>query len=257
MNTAVIAVCAFLASGLTLFSGFGLGTLLMPVVAIFFPLETAIAITAIVHLANNFFKLALMGRNADRAVVTRFGIPALISSFAGAFLLVWLSSLDPVLQYSFIGRQLNIMPVKLIVGIIIIIFVLLELSPGFQKLSFGPKALPAGGVISGFFGGLSGHQGAFRSMFLIKAGLNKDQFISTGVVIAVMVDFSRLLVYGWDIHTSGRSLDFNTIMIAILSAFAGVFIGSRLLKKMTIKSIQVIVSLLLAFVAIGLIVGLI
>jgi len=56
----VLCLAALAVSGLTLFSGFGLGTLLMPVFAIFFPIEIAIAMTAIVHLANNIFKLALV-----------------------------------------------------------------------------------------------------------------------------------------------------------------------------------------------------
>lgn len=46
--------------------------------------------------------------------------------------------------------------------------------------------------MSGFFGGLSGNQGAFRSAFLIKAGLSKDAYIATGVVAAVIVDLTRL-----------------------------------------------------------------
>ena len=53
MEFLIVCVASLLASALTLFSGFGLGTLLMPVVALFFPLELAIAMTAIVHLANN------------------------------------------------------------------------------------------------------------------------------------------------------------------------------------------------------------
>ena len=61
----VICAVALAVSGLTLFSGFGLGTLLMPVFAIFFPIEVAIAATAVVHLANNIFKLALLSRHAD------------------------------------------------------------------------------------------------------------------------------------------------------------------------------------------------
>jgi hypothetical protein len=88
-----ITICtvALLASGLTLFSGFGLGTILMPVFALFFPLPLAIASTAVVHLSNNLFKLLLLGRHADRGVVIRFGIPALVfaavlAAFLGAFL---------------------------------------------------------------------------------------------------------------------------------------------------------------------------
>jgi hypothetical protein len=45
----VIAATALIVSGLTLFSGFGLGTILMPAFALFFPLTVAIAATAVVH----------------------------------------------------------------------------------------------------------------------------------------------------------------------------------------------------------------
>ena len=87
MEYAIVCIAALLASGLTLFSGFGLGTLLMPVVAIFFPLEIAIAITAVVHFSNNLFKLALMGHHADRSILLKFGLPAVIAALIGAALL--------------------------------------------------------------------------------------------------------------------------------------------------------------------------
>ena len=67
---------AFIISGLTLFSGFGLGTLLLPVFAFFFPLEVALAATAVIHMANNLFKVGLLSRQGDWEVVRRFGLPA-------------------------------------------------------------------------------------------------------------------------------------------------------------------------------------
>jgi uncharacterized protein len=67
------SLAAFFTAGLTFFSGFGLGTLLLPVFALFFPLETAIGLTALVHLANNLFKLALVGKYADLGVVRALG----------------------------------------------------------------------------------------------------------------------------------------------------------------------------------------
>ena len=66
MHYLIICTAAFLVSGLTLFSGFGLGTLLLPVMALFFPIDAAIALTAIVHCLNNLFKFALLGRHADQ-----------------------------------------------------------------------------------------------------------------------------------------------------------------------------------------------
>ena len=255
MEIVVIALAALFASCLTLFSGFGLGTLLMPVVAIFFPLDVAIAMTAMVHFANNVFKLGLLGLNADRGVILRFGIPAIIASLLGALLLTRLSHLAPIDQYVLGGSTYTIMPIKLVVGAVIIAFVALELSPTFAALSFDRRFLPFGGCISGFFGGLSGHQGAFRSMFLIKAGIGKEQFIATGVVLAVLVDITRMLVYGWDATTAPKNVDWLAVGIATLFAFAGAFVGARLVKKLTITAVQRIVSVLLVIVGIGLILG--
>ena len=93
MTMLVVCTVALLASGLTFFSGFGLGTLLLPVFAFFFPLEEAIALTAVVHFLNGLFKLALVGRHVDRGVILRFGLPAIAAAFVGARALHALSGL--------------------------------------------------------------------------------------------------------------------------------------------------------------------
>jgi len=255
MELIVVCLSALIASALTLFSGFGLGTLLMPVVALFFPLELAIAMTAIVHLANNLFKIGLLGRSADPAVLVRFGVPAVLTALIGAALLTWLGELRPWFEYSVLGHEIQVSPLKLIIGLIIIVFVALELSPWFSKLTVDRKWLPMGGMISGFFGGLSGHQGAFRSMFLLKAGLDKEAFVATGVVLAVMVDMSRLVIYGADIVANRSVVQWPLVLAASASAFIGAYVGSKVLKKVTIRSIQLAVSFVLTIVALGLISG--
>lgn len=256
MDIIIVSVVALMASALTLFSGFGLGTLLMPVVAIFFPLEIAIGITAMVHLANNVFKVALLGRKADHAALIRFGIPAVLCAFLGAFVLSWLSGMEPILEYIAFEKEMRVSPVKLIVGLLILIFVILELSPKFSAIKFDKKYLPYGGAISGFFGGLSGHQGAFRSMFLLKTGLSKEKFVATGVVLAVMVDMSRLVIYGWGMSAQHQDIEWQLVLAASLSAFIGAYFGVRLLKKITIRAIQITVSVLLVIISLGLITGL-
>jgi uncharacterized protein len=255
MEILIIALTAFLAASLTLFSGFGLGTLLMPVVALFFPVEVAIGITAVVHLANNLFKLGLVGGQADLGVVLRFGVPALLAALAGAALLGWLGNLHPLVEYTVAGREVAIMPLKLIIGVLILGFVVMELSPAFVALGFDARFLPLGGCVSGFFGGLSGNQGAFRSMFLIKAGLTKEQFVGTGVVLAVIVDLARLPIYGFVFFNGERAMDYRLMAVACLAAFAGSFLSVRLMKKLTIRFIQILVSCLLVTVALGLIAG--
>lgn len=255
MDYALISVVAFLASVLTLFSGFGLGTLLMPVVAIFFPIEVAIAMTAMVHFANNVFKLSLVGRKADVRVLWRFGMPAVVMAFIGAFLLFYLSQGMVLYQYSMFGRVFQVSLIQFMMGVLILFFVFVDVLPRFSEIKFDSKYLFVGGALSGFFGGLSGHQGAFRSMFLSKVGLSAEAFVATGVVLAVMVDVSRLLVYGWDLSKQSALVDWHLVVCASLSAFAGAYLGAKLLKKITVRFVQYAVSVVLVLIAFGMIFG--
>jgi len=252
----VIPFAAFLVALLTLFSGFGLGTLLLPAVAVFFPVVVAVALTAVVHLANNLLKLALLGRQADLAVLLRFGIPANLGALIGAELLVGISHVRPLSSYTLGGREFVIEPAKLLIAVLILGFVALDLMPRFQRLTFDRKYLVLGGLLSGLFGGLSGHQGAFRSAFLLKAGLTKEQFIATGAVLASIVDVSRLLVYA---TMSGPVVRENltVLIMATAGAFAGTVLGTRWIGKVTMKAIQRLVAVLLVLIAIGLGAGLI
>lgn len=250
MNYLIICLAALIGSGLTLFSGFGLGTILAPVFALFFPIEIAIALTAIVHFLNNLFKIALLGRHAKMRVVLLFGIPALVAAIAGAKLLVAFSDMPALYTYALSGKTLHVMPVKLVIALLMIVFAVLELTPRFSKISFDKKYLPLGGIISGFFGGLSGHQGALRSMFLVKAGLGKEAYIATGVAIAVLIDISRLAVYAGVFRSMGAALDYGLLTAASLSAFAGAWLGNKLVKKITIRALHLIVAVMLLAIAI-------
>src|SRR5688572_11464990 len=94
----------------------------MPVFAIFFPVEVAVALTAIVHLANNIFKLFLTGKKADWAIVLRFGLPAIIGALIGAFLLLRITGLQPLYTYTLYDREFFITPLKLIIAVLLIFF---------------------------------------------------------------------------------------------------------------------------------------
>lgn len=245
MAYVIICLVAFLGSALTLFSGFGLGTLLVPVFAIFFPIEIAIILTAVVHFLNNLFKLTLLGKKADKNVIFRFGIPSIVAAFAGAYLLTLLTGMQPLFQYTIFNKTFVVMPVKLTVAVLLIVFALFDIVPRFTSLQFHKKYLPVGGLLSGFFGGLSGNQGALRSAFLIRAGLSKEAFIATGVVIACLIDISRLTVYSKQIINIDSRFNYSLIVVATLSAFAGAYMGNRFLKTITIITVQYIVAIML------------
>ena len=256
MEIIIISIVAFLTAIITFFSGFGLGTILTPVFVLFFPVEIAIALTGVVHFTNNLFKISLVGKNADKAVLIKFGIPAILSSFLGAWLLLKIVLLPALIEYQIGSKEFFIIPVKLIIAILLIIFSILEIAPSFQKIQFGRDKLVLGGILSGFFGGLTGIQGAIRSAFLIKSGLSKESYIATGVVIACLVDFTRLSVYAS--RFTGSNLSENIILLICVTgaAIAGAYVGNKLLRKITFRFIQILVAVMLLIISLALGAGL-
>ena len=257
MSYVIICTAAVVVAALTLFSGFGLGTLLMPLFALFFPVELAIAATAVVHLANNVFKIILVGRRANFRVVAMFAIPAAACAVGGALLLGAVAGLEPLVQYELGSRLCTITAVKLVIAVLIFFFAMFELVPAFDRLALDRKYVPLGGALSGFFGGLSGHQGALRTAFLIRLGMEKEVFIGTIVVSAVVVDIFRLAVYGatfvaMDISKLKAESAVWLVVAGIIAAFLGSFIGSRLLKRITMQTVKYIVGVMLIALALGL-----
>jgi uncharacterized membrane protein YfcA len=192
--------------------------------------------------------------------VLRFAIPGAIAAFIGAALLNLFAHLTPLYTYQLFSREHDITVIKLVIGILIIGFSLFELLPRLRQLSFDRKYLPLGGLLSGFFGGLSGNQGALRSAFLIKTGMEKEAFIGTGTVSAVIVDVARMLVYGLSFYTSqveDLTGTWALVLAATLAAFFGAFMGKRLLKTITLGAIQLIVGIMLIMIGLGMTSGLI
>ncbi|MCW8926339.1 MAG: TSUP family transporter [Xanthomonadales bacterium] len=256
-----VVLAAFFAAGLTLYSGFGLGTLLLPVFALFFPAEMAVVATAMVHGANNVFKVTLLGRHADTGVVLKFGVPAIAAAILGALALGWFAASGSGLTIESGDMVLSrITPVKLVIGVLMIGFALFELLPRFHGMAFERRYLPLGGLLSGFFGGLSGHQGALRSAFLAKAGLSTERFVGSNAVIGFLVDLSRISVYVALFTAAGGNItEFGAWPLVIsgaVAAFAGVLLGKRYLRKVTMKSVQTLVGLLLFGVGLALLTGL-
>jgi uncharacterized protein len=251
----IVCIVALLASGLTFFSGFGLGTLLLPAFALFMPVEHAIAMTAVVHLLNGLFKLALLRTHIDRAVLLRFGVPAVLAALLGAWLLSTLGTLPALHAYTAFGHRFEMLALKLVIGVLLLLFALVELVPKLRDLEFDARWQPLGGALSGFFGGLAGMQGALRSAFLARSGLDKQAFVATGAAIACVIDLSRLAMYAGTLARVFGSLDHRLLGCAVLAAFAGAWFGNRLLRKTTLRGLQRIVATMLFVYAIGLIAG--
>lgn len=249
----LIPLVALVASLLTLISGFGLGTLLLPVFALFFSLELAVALTAVVHLLNKLFKFGLLWRDVDRGVLLRFGLAGIVGAWLGALLLMRLEDLP----YLYPGVNEPVSVTKAVIALLMAVFAIIELLPNAKKWALPPQWLVPGGALSGFFGGLSGHQGALRSIFLLRSGLGKEAFIATGTAIAVLVDLTRIPVYLRRMPEGLLQEQRTLLLLTTLAAFVGAWWGKRLIPKITFRAVQVLVGVLLLGIAGALLVGVI
>ena len=243
MELIIISISAFLASMLTLFSGFGLGMILMAVMSLFYSVEVAIALTAIVHFLNNILKMIMFKKHINVTILLFFGGSAILFAYFGA---EFLSFLKDINSTAFHNNYLNIA-----VAATLLFFAFYK--PKTDLKTLNPKFLTLGGLLSGFFGGFAGQQGAIRSAFLINLGLTKHVFIATGVSIALCIDIVRISTYLKNGVLSPILIEQTTIIVAIISAFLGIIIGKNLFEKTELKWIHLIVKGLIVLVSVFLI----
>jgi uncharacterized protein len=222
----LVALVAAFASALTLVSGFGLGTLLLPAFALFLPVPTAVAATAIVHLLNNLLKSSLLQDRADWRTVLAFGLPAVPAAVLGGWLL---------------GEA---KAPEVMVGGLLILFGVLELMPWFQRLKAPAWAMPLGGALTGLLGGLTGQQGALRSIFLLRARMAPDRFVATGAMIALLIDLSRLGAYAGTLSLP-RGREWLLVGVGAAAALGASFLLVRRIEKVTIEAVRTSVAALL------------
>ncbi len=211
-------------------------------------------LTAIVHFLNNVFKISMLFKEVDRTILLYFGIPAI----GGAYLGSWLAThLDNSTAYgvSFWGEYVEVSYFTVVVAVLMILFALQEIFLGRKGLAFQRTAFIPGGVVSGFFGGLTGHQGALRSMFLLKSGLSTSAYVATGVAIAMLIDLTRLPRYLMETELHVIRSEWPVLLSATIFAFTGAFVGKRLMKNVTFRLVQWIVGLLMIVISLSLLTG--
>lgn len=257
MDVIIPCIVAFAGSFLTFFSGFGLGTLLLPAFVLIVPIQEAVLLTAIVHMLNNLFKIVLVGKHVAWNITVKFAIIAIPAAILGGYCLDLVQDFDSIHSYTFSNEVHEITYVKIILGLLMLFFASVEFIPSWKNIQFPPKLLPIGAVLSGFFGGLSGHQGALRSAFLVRSGLSKEAFIASGVFIAVAIDATRIPYYFYSFQQQCETGSMHMWFFPTLAAFSGAFIGNKFIGKIQINSVKILVEMLLTIIATLLISGLI
>src|SRR5687767_5195447 len=214
LDSVIGAAVAMVAGAVAAMTGFGIGSLLTPVLALTVDTRVAVAAVSIPHVIGTSVRFALLRGRIDRKVLLSFGLTSAAGGLAGASLYEVASS-----------RWLNIVFDGLL------LFAAISEATGLsRRMRFqGPLALAAG-ALSGLLGGLVGNQGGIRSAALVGFNLPKETFVATATAIALLVDAARLPIY--IASQSGELLSLASWMLAAtIGVTAGTVVGSRALKS--------------------------
>lgn len=236
---AVVVFAAAILSGATAtVAGFGIGSLLTPLLALELGITTAIAAVALPHALATGLRCWRLRRSIDWRILRSFGILSASGALLGALL------------YSrFSSRALT-----LILGALLLATAVAGLSN--WALRWHPRPRVAGllGFVSGIFGGLAGNQGGMRAAALFAFRLAPVAFVATSTAAGLLVDAARVPVY---VARAGTSLLPHTLLIVVASAgvLVGTMLGERLLLGMSVERFRKTVSLLIGVLGIWLVIS--
>ena len=225
----LLFIVAVLAGAVAAISGFGIGSLLTPLLALRHETKLAVAIVSVPHLVGTAARFLTLKQNVDRKVFWRFGVFSALGGLVGALLNARIQS--PALSIVF-GSLLIFAGSSGLTGLA-------------SKVHFGRKAAWVAGGASGFFGGLVGNQGGIRSAALFGFDISKEAFVATATAVALTVDGVRMPVY-LATQTHGVIAAWPEILIAMAGALAGTFWGVRLLRRIPEQNFRHLVSALIA-----------
>ena len=226
-----LTVVAVLSGATAAVVGFGIGSLLTPLLALRVGMPAAIAAIALPHAAATALRFWRLRSAVDWSVVRRFGVLSAAGGLAGALLYARLG-----------GRALTLALAGLLIltGVTGLTGILTRWS--------SPRVAGLLGAISGFFGGLAGNQGGLRSAALLTFRLEPAAFVATATATALLVDAARTPVYLWRAGPTLLAL-WIPIVLATAGVLGGTLVGERILLGMTAERFRRVVSI--AILALG------
>jgi uncharacterized membrane protein YfcA len=234
---AIVGV-AFLAGGTATITGFGIGSLLTPLLAVQLGTQLAVAAVAVPHAAGTALRCVRLRQAIDWPVLWRFGVPSAAGGLAGA---LWQGELSNLVLTRVLGGLLVLAGVSGLANLAV------------RVRLRGPLAM-LGGLLSGFFGGLVGNQGGIRSAALLGTALPPEHFVATATASALLVDAVRVPVY---LHHSGAELlEYGWyVALAMAGVVAGTLYGERMLRQLSEDTFRRIVSAFLVVLGISLMIS--
>jgi uncharacterized protein len=228
----LVFLAAVLSGGTAAIVGFGIGSLLTPLLAIDVGMTTAVALVALPHAGATALRCWRLRRSIDWKVLRNFGVLSAVGGLLGALL------------YARLGGQ----ALTIVLAVLLILTSIAGVS-GSARWHPGPAGASVLGLLSGFFGGLAGNQGGLRSAAMLTFPLQPAAFVATATATALAVDFARVPVYLWR-APSAITTYWPQVTVAMLGVLIGTILGERILLGLSPEQFRRIVSIAIGVIGV-------
>ena len=224
----ILFLVAVAAGAIATVTGFGIGSVLTPLLAVRVGTQLAVAAVSIPHFFATALRFWRLRAHVDRRVLISFGIPSALGGLTGALL------------HSVAANRI----LSIVFGAILVFVGLSELTGLSRRMRFGRITAWIAGALSGFLGGLVGNQGGIRSAALLGFDIPKTAFVGTATAVGVVVDLVRMPAY---FITQGGDIAriWSLVAVATAGAVIGTVVGERLLRRIPEPIFRRVVAILL------------
>lgn len=232
----ILLIVGIVSGATAAIAGFGIGSLLTPVLALRYDVSLAVAAVSIPHAIATALRCWRLRASIAWPVVKSFGVLSAIGGLAGALL------------YARVGSR----ALEITLGALLIATAIAALSDWMRRLHPRGVTASALGFASGLFGGLAGNQGGLRAGALMAFALGPAAFVATSTAIALAVDGARLPIYLWRAGSALTALGAE-IGVATAGVVIGTLLGERLLLGLSPQRFQKIVAVLIGALGVWLV----
>lgn len=222
------------ASAIGTVSGFGISTLMVPIMLFFLSYPETLLFVGLVHWFGDVSKIFIFKKGLNWKILLAFGIPGVVMAYLGAALTF----------------QISTILLSRITGIFLILYVIfITIRPKF-KIKPNTTTAVIGGGFSGLLGGLTGvGGGAIRAVVLTAFNLQKEIYVFTTGIVGATVDASRIAGY----FVGGTRITHILLVglpFFVLASFVGVRIGKILVDKIPQDKFRLVVAFFLFIIGV-------
>ncbi len=237
MEIVLILLVVIVANAVGTLTGFGLSTVMIPVMVLFYPLAEALLFVGIVHWFGDVWKLVLFREGIRWKLILSFGFPGIIATIVGASLV-----------FSISGTILS-----RVLGAFLVLYVAFLLARSSFQVAARTSTSAVGGALSGFFAGIFGMGGAIRAMFLTAFNLPKSVYLATIGAIALAIDTSRLITYLYEGTRLAPRLAWGMLLF-VPASFLGARVAKRFVNRIPQQHFRKVLAVFLLLVGIRLLI---